>query len=72
MVVCPICGEIWNYGWPCYHELMLFILVSDVWKCSKCKNVFYSQCKIMEKTEGDLRLQVSQLQQSSEGHIHEN
>jgi len=72
MCTCPICGEFWSYGWPCQHELMLFIMMSDVWKCSKCKNVFYSQCKVVEKSEDDIRSEMSKLQSDSEGCISQN
>jgi hypothetical protein len=44
---CPYCHNVLSYGWPCIHELQLFLLELGRWRCSNCKTEFISDHKII-------------------------
>jgi hypothetical protein len=51
MMICPLCDNIWSYGWPCIAELQLYLMYSRQWKCSCCGIVFQSNEIITESEE---------------------
>lgn len=65
MFRCPNCGERFDYGYPCIHELILRLLYAGKWKCSKCGIIIVSNQQLVELNEDEMVEVVEQYNKSN-------